>query len=135
LDPESEVDHVDLASGMDELKGRLEILLGARAEAPVDESQKHASDSAVQQWSPAQRERMAAAAGELLGAACKFLGELAGPQGAAPPAALVAQLRAGLTSCLDQGSDGKPRLVLPLPDAGVLENLAQAVARLLNGRM
>src|SRR5713101_24890 len=39
LDAESEVDQVDLATGMDEPKGRLETLLGAKAEAPVDQSQ------------------------------------------------------------------------------------------------
>ena len=40
LDAESEVDQVDLASGIEELKSRLEVLLGAKPEAPVDESQK-----------------------------------------------------------------------------------------------
>src|ERR1043165_2559107 len=39
LDPDSDVDRVDLAGGMDELKRRLEILLGAKPEAPVDESE------------------------------------------------------------------------------------------------
>ena len=40
LDAESEVDQVDLPSGMEELKARLEILLGAKPDAAVDESQK-----------------------------------------------------------------------------------------------
>ena len=40
LDPDSDVTELDLASGMEELKRRLEVLLGAQPEAPIDESQK-----------------------------------------------------------------------------------------------
>ena len=42
LDVDSDVDRVDLTSGIEELKARLEILLGARQDAPVDESLKQA---------------------------------------------------------------------------------------------
>ena len=38
LDAESDVDRVEMASGMEELKSRLEILLGAPAHAPIDET-------------------------------------------------------------------------------------------------
>ena len=38
LDPDTNVTAIDLSSGMDELKKRLEILLGAKPEAPADES-------------------------------------------------------------------------------------------------
>ena len=38
LDADSDVDAVDLVSGAEELKGRLEVLLGAKPDAPVDES-------------------------------------------------------------------------------------------------
>src|SRR5207249_6696275 len=48
LDPESDVDQVDLAGGIEELRRRLEVLLlGARAEAPSDESLRHESELAV----------------------------------------------------------------------------------------
>ncbi len=126
LDVESEVDRVDLASGMEELKNRLEVLLGARPEAPVDESVKRAAEQAA-----VHRDRVAAAGGELLGAAFKFLGELVGPQAAPPPAALVANLRAGLDACVETDSTGKPRLSVTLPDRGALEGLATALAQLL----
>src|SRR5207247_9394132 len=36
LDAESDVDQVDLAGGIEELRRRLEVLLGARPEAPSD---------------------------------------------------------------------------------------------------
>jgi superfamily II DNA/RNA helicase len=76
LDVESDVEQVDLASGMDELKSRLELLLGARPEAPLDETIKAASEEAARVSSDTHRERVAAAGGEMLGAAFKFLGEL-----------------------------------------------------------
>jgi hypothetical protein len=114
---------------MDELKGRLEVLLGAKPEAPVDETKKRETDEAARQ---AQRQRVSAAGGELLGAAFKFLGELVPQKDVpAPPKALVDNLRTGLSSCIEQDADGKPRLSVTLPDMSSLENLAQTLARLL----
>jgi hypothetical protein len=131
LDAESEVDQVDLATGVEELKSRLEVLLGAKPEAPLDESKKQINAEDTKKLFE-HRERVAAAGGQLLGAAFQFLGELAGQQNtAAPPAALVDNVRAGLNSCVDRDADGKPRLTVTLPDQGALEGLAQALARLL----
>ena len=132
LDVESEVDRVDLASGMEELKSRLEVLLGARPEAPVDETVKQKEEAATQALSIAHRERVAAAGGELLGAAFKFLGELVSQHEATPPPeSLVANLRAGLSACVESDPSGKPRLTVTLPDASSLDGLAQALAKLL----
>jgi SNF2 family DNA or RNA helicase len=132
LDPESETDRVDLASGMEELKGRLEVLLGARPEAPVDESVKAASEEAVRSFTQPHRERVAAAGGELLGAAFKFLGELVSQQETPPPPeSLVANLRGSLGACIEENGD-KPRLTITLPDRAALDGLAQTLARLLS---
>jgi ERCC4-related helicase len=132
LDSESQVNELDLVSGMEELKNRLEVLLGARPEAPVDETQKRDSDEARRQLSETRRERVAAVGGELLGTAFRFLGELVGQTDApAPPAAIVENLRAGLASCVDHDADGKLRLSVTLPDKRALESLAQTLARLL----
>ena len=125
LDVDSEVEKVDLVVGMDELKSRLEVLLGAKAEAPVDESKRQAVETDV-----SQRERVATAGGELLGAAIKFLGELAGPS-VAPPDAVVAQVRRGLDACVEKDAGGRPRLSFTLPDATALDGLTQALARLV----
>jgi hypothetical protein len=132
LDVESEVEQVDLVSNMEELKTRLEILLGAKPEAPVDETHKRDTEEATRALSEARRQRVAAAGGELLGAAFHFLGELAGAKDTPPPpAALVENLRAGLDSCVDQDAEGKPRLTITLADTGALEGLAQTLAQLL----
>ncbi|HLJ09791.1 MAG TPA: DEAD/DEAH box helicase [Planctomycetaceae bacterium] len=134
LDSESEVDSVDLATGMDELKSRLEILLGAKPEAPLDETVKQATQQATREHAGENRERVAAAGGELLGAAFKFLGELVGQQApAAPPSEpLVQNLRQGLGACVEDDPTGKPRLTITLPDRSALDNLAQALAKLLS---
>ena len=132
LDVDSEVDTVDMASGMDELKGRLEVLLGAKPEAPVDVSTQDASNQAIREISAAHRDRVAAAGGELLGAAFKFLGELVSQTTTAPaPESLVANLREGLGACVENDPTGKPRLTITLPDKSALDNLAQTLARLL----
>jgi SNF2-related domain/Helicase conserved C-terminal domain len=132
LDPDSDVDQVDLASGMGELKSRLEVLLGARPEAPVDETSGETVVATTRELATEHRDRVAAAGGELLGAAFKFLGELVSQQASAPPPeALVSNLRAGLGACVDEDPAGKPRLTVTLPDKSALESLAQALARLL----
>src|SRR5229473_6127855 len=59
LDVESKVNSVDLHSGIEELKRRLEVLLGAKPEAPVDESEKARQEAVWQQ--KAQRERISVA--------------------------------------------------------------------------
>jgi hypothetical protein len=106
LDVESDVDQVDLQSGMEELRRRLEILLGARPEAPRDESMRIARESeaaavaqAEQVRIPAgvadvqvvpdsqrdtdrqvRREKLAVSGGQLLTAAFQFLDQLLPPQ-------------------------------------------------------
>ncbi len=52
LDSESEVDQVYLASGMEELKRRLEVLLGPRAEAHVEQSLGQTERSETGQFTP-----------------------------------------------------------------------------------
>jgi superfamily II DNA or RNA helicase len=133
LDPDSDVDQVDMASGMEELKSRLEVLLGAKPEAPLDETQQQATVETTREFTTAHRDRVSSAGGELLGAAFKFLGELVQqqPDAPAPPEALVSNLRAGLGACVDEDPTGKPRLTVTLPDKSALDNLAQTLAKLL----
>lgn len=134
LDAESTVDAVALSSGTDQLKARLEVLLGARPEAPVDQSAaQQAAASADASLPTERRERVAAAGGELLGAVFSFLGELVrdGDAAASPPADVVQQLRGRLDQCVEADEDGRPRISFTLPDRSALDGLAQALARLL----
>lgn len=130
LDPESDVDELTMTSGSEQLKERLEVLLGAKPEAPLDMSQQ-----ATESVAPAEeqrRERVAAAGGELLGAVFKFLGELVQDQSRpAPPEPVVSQLRDRLGQCVTPDAQGKPQLTITLPDQAALDGLAATLARLL----
>jgi superfamily II DNA or RNA helicase len=130
LDVESDADAVDLVSGIEELKQRLENLLGARPEAPLDESLEQQATQEAQRL--AYRERVAAAGGELVGAAFRFLGELVSEAPApSPPSQLVSTLRAHLSECVEEDAVGKPRLTVTLPDRAALDHLADTLARLM----
>jgi len=74
LDPDTDIDKVALASGIEELKRRLEILLGARPEAPLDESERRRREEEAERLR--RRSRVAEAGGQLLSAAFAFLGEM-----------------------------------------------------------
>jgi hypothetical protein len=131
LDAESDVDTVDLASGMEELKNRLEVLLGARSASPLDETAREQEQQVAEGLSQSHRDRVAAAGGELLGAAFKLLGELVEQTPtSAPPPDLVTHLRDGLAACVDQDPSGSARLTVTLPDRDALDRLAQTLARL-----
>lgn len=130
LDANSEIEKVDLASGMEELKRRLELLLGAKPEAPTDESVK--ADRQQEAGLMARRERVAAAGGELLGAAFHFLGELMAEHRETPASQqLAGDLRNRLSECVQQDEDGRPRLTVTLPDRAALDKLAESLSRLL----
>ena len=131
LDAESDVTQVDFQSGVEELRRRLEVLLGAKPEAPVDESKKEA---AIQQTSQIaeHRNRVAAAGGEMLGAVFNFLGELVSQEQTQQPAEpVVEQVRNRLSECVEEDDSGRQRLTVTLPDRRSLDALAQTLARLM----
>jgi SNF2 family DNA or RNA helicase len=131
LDMQSDVREVALASGMEELKRRLEVLLGANAHAPVDESEKERQGHEAERRE--RRERVAEAGGQLLAAAFTFLGRMLPHDKPTNGAAQMAgELRARLGECLERDEQGRPRLTVTLPDEGALESLAQSLATLLS---
>ena len=79
LDVESDVDEVSLVSNGEELRNRLEILLGAKPQAA---SAPEVKTEAVGLQD--HQQRVAAAGGELLGAVFNFLGELVSQNDQAP---------------------------------------------------
>ncbi len=130
LDVDSEIDQVDLASGMEELKRRLEVLLGAKPEAAVDRSEAIRVDDEAERL--ARRERVAAAGGELLSAAFRLLGELLPPAAeSAATKGVAEELKRRFSECLETDSAGRPVLTLALPHAGAIDQLAETVSRLL----
>ena len=173
LDAESDVDEVRLTSGMEELKRRLEVLLGARAAGPVDESARRterddaiassaeatqdASDShetesnglastnadanrggfgitpETASHEQAQRQaRVSAAGGQLLAGAVALLGELMPSRPESDASRQLAEsLKQGLSDCVRRDERGQAQLTFTLPDANVLNLLADSLAKLL----
>ena len=131
LDMSSDVDAVDLEGGIDELKRRLEVLLGAVPEAPLDETVR--ADREAEATRLARREKVAEAGGRLLGAAFAFLGEMAPPAPESETSRRAAEdIRQRLTECVDRDEDGRMKLTVTLPDESALKNLADSLARFLH---
>jgi hypothetical protein len=133
LDMESDVREVALASGIEELKQRLEVLLGANAHAAIDESEKQRQQQDAERL--ARRSRVAEAGGQLVAAAFTFLGEMIPEREPTNGAAQMAsEFKARLSECLERDEQGRPRLTVTLPNEAALENLARSLAALLTDR-
>jgi superfamily II DNA or RNA helicase len=132
LDPDSDVDEVKFGSGMEELKKRLEVLLGAIPEGAVDKSREAETEDEAAALAD-KKARVSEAGGQMLSAAFTMLQEML-PAGAAadtPPPELEAatkSIRGNLSQCIETGEDGKPKLTVTLPSADALDGLAQALA-------
>lgn len=129
LDPDSDVEAVDLVSNIEELHQRLEILLGARPSVPADAGERAARLKEAERT--AQRERIAAAGGALVGAAFSFLSELIPGERADEATHLAEGIRRQLDDCIEIDEAGRPTLVVKLPDRAPLDALARALGGLL----
>src|SRR5580692_11239269 len=114
LDMESNVREVALASGIEELKQRLEVLLGARAHAAVDETEKQRQQQEADRL--ARRSRVAEAGGQLVAAAFAFLGEMIPHQPGNGAEQKTSEFKARLAECLERDEQGRPRLTVTLPN-------------------
>lgn len=130
LDPDSDVDALDSLGSMEELRARLEVLLGARVEtSPEATAAPSASELATE-----QRARIARAGGAMVTAAFSFLAELL-PQAAETDASieLAREIREKLGGCLEQDAQGTLELRVTLPDPSALDALAGVLARAMAG--
>ncbi len=130
LDYESEIDEVDLQSGMEELKSRLEILLGAVTEGHIDESLKRDRKAEVERL--AKRENMAEAGGQLLTAAFGFLNQMLPESETAVCPKLVTRLKHQLTEAAETDEQGHRSLKINLPSDEALSQIAENLAKLFN---
>ena len=130
LDPDSKVKTVDYASGMEELKRRLEVLLGTEPDVSLDESRRIEVERETERL--ARKGRMADAGGQLLGAAFAFIGEMFSQRGeTAESEQRTEAIKSQLASCFEKDNEGRMRMTLTFPDESVLENLAKSLARIL----
>jgi SNF2 family DNA or RNA helicase len=131
LDAESDVDTVEMRGSTEELRARLEVLLGTKEAAPLESSPPQSDATESEQD---HRRRVSEAGGQLLGAVFNFLDQLVtsnGATAAAPPEPMVRELRSRLESCVEEDADGRPRLSFTLPNRATIDQLSQTLARLL----
>lgn len=131
LDPDAEVDRMQLRSGMDDLKSRLESLLG---EPPEAEERRGQQDKVGRETDElAQRQKRVANAGAgVVTAVCQLVSELVPAEtNVEPDPEVVSQVRAGLDGLVGQDDQGRPQLRLPLPGDGTLDQLSGALATLI----
>lgn len=133
LDMDSEVDEVEMASGMEELKRRLEVLLGAEPDADTDESEKRRQEEEAERLE--RKVKVAEAGGQLLGAAFNFLSQMLPKQAETEESKQMANMfKNSLSECLEHDEEGRPKLTVTLPDTSALESLAKSLASLLAGK-
>jgi superfamily II DNA/RNA helicase len=131
LDMESDVQMVQLTSSSEDLKRRLEKILGPAPKAPVDESQKRRVEAETELVAE-RREKVSAASGQLVSAALALAGELISRPGEESPAEeTVDRLTDRLSECVETDSEGRPQLTISLPDKDALRGLATTLAKLL----
>ncbi len=116
---------------MDELKRRLEVLLGQKPDAALDESGKEAVEKEA---ATLQRgARIQSAGGQLLGAAFSFIGEIfSGREDSEETLRMAESLKKGLSESLERGDDGSLQMTITLPDESSLDNLATSLARMVS---
>ncbi len=129
LDMDSDLSQVTLTSGIEELKRRLEKLLGDKPVATIDESMRRDVDDSLSAMNQ-RRDKVAAASGELLGAALNLVSQLL-DQGQPPAQEAVAEMTHSLTSCVERDEQGRPQLKLTLANDDSLKALARTLAQLL----
>lgn len=158
LDIGSDVSEVMMKTGVDELKRRLEVLLGSKPAAPQDridlaQTTEQARESApvkpAEQTLEEKQEQIVQKGTEMVGALFQFLGALGGqrPVGvdpvsetselkpSSPLETAIPVIRQAMNESvrIETGADGKTKISLTMPERPVLENLLQNASRFLAG--
>jgi hypothetical protein len=126
LDPDSEVADVDVRTQADDIKEKLEVLLGAKPVAPVDETVKEAASLA------SATDRLAEAGSAFLRVALDILG-VAGGQGTERAAEITGAFRSGWDAKMVTDDDGKLRFSIAMPSRETVASLMKRLAGLLVG--
>ncbi len=131
LDPDSDTSQVDMATGMEELKRRLEILLGEKPDAAEDESMREQVE--LEAETLVKKEKVAVAGGKLVGAAFAFIGEMfASSEESEEMGKLAGAFKSKLSDCMEKADDGSLKMTISLPDETFLDNMARSLAQIVN---
>jgi len=130
LDLESDVTEVNLTSGIDELKRRLEVLIGKQPDAAMDESQKSVVEEEAERL--ARKERAALAGGKMVSAAFNFLGEMFPREDASEEYLQTAKaFKQKLSDGMERAEDGSLKMTISFPDEKALDDLANTMVRMI----
>ncbi|MFO8047822.1 MAG: DEAD/DEAH box helicase, partial [Desulfosudaceae bacterium] len=131
LDPEAEIAEVDMTTGLEELKKRLEVLLGNKPAAPENERSQAAAEE--QARSLARQEKASLAGARLMEAAFAFMGEMFPLSEESDKAdELAGVVKEQLAQCMEKDEQGRLRMTFTLPDESVLDNMASSLARIID---
>ena len=120
-----------MATGMEELKRRLEILLGEKPDAAEDESMRQQVEKEAEAL--ARKEKVAAAGGKLVGAAFAFIGEMfSAREESEEMTQLAGAFKAKLSDCMEKADDGTLKMTISLPDEAFLDNMARSLAQMVS---
>ena len=122
LDFDSEVKEVTLSSGMEELKRRLEVLIGQKP-TPTLETPMTGSE--------VNKEEVQKAGGEMLASVFKFISKVI-PQREGLNSEVEKAVLNGFRNCLETDAEGRCRFTVELPDSQSLQDLAKAVGGMMN---
>jgi hypothetical protein len=129
LDPDSQVADVDLRTQADDIKEKLEVLLGSKPSAPVDATVQQKASNAT------DGDRLARAGTAFLRAALGLLGEITGGGDAqqARNETIFEELRTSLDVKVVEEESGRRRLSFAMPPRETLSVLVRGLADLLGG--
>ncbi|MDR1677496.1 MAG: DEAD/DEAH box helicase [Deltaproteobacteria bacterium] len=148
LDLEDETDFVEMSTGIDALKNRLEILLGRKPDKPIEEPKPE-----VEARNAERRQKISEAGGKLFTAALEFLAELIPVETPQPVASAEEQnslipsvntgnegqstaetLKEFFFSCVSKDENGRSKFTFTLPDDSVIDKVTDTISRFLGGR-
>ncbi len=131
LDPEADTSEVDMTAGIEELKRRMEVLLGKKPDAPEDVSQKELAEKEAKAIE--RKEKMSVAGAQLLGAAFSFIGEMfPSEQNSQDLDELTETLKGKLSDCMERDEDGRLKMTFIFPDESALDNMARSFAKMID---
>ncbi|MEI6128343.1 MAG: helicase-related protein, partial [Pseudomonadota bacterium] len=129
LDPDTTTNQVDLGGGIEEMKRRLELLLGAKPEASPDESMKAEAEREAEAL--AKKQRVSLAGGQLISAAFSFIGEMfSGKDETQEEIQLAGAFKKQFSGCFKKDDCGNLALTITLPGEEALDSIARTLARI-----
>jgi superfamily II DNA or RNA helicase len=125
LDPSSEKTEVALTGNIEELKRKLEVLVGVKPPAPLDESEKVRVEAEARKQ---RRESVALAGGELMAAAFAFVRQAMEGRDNAASLESTEALKGILSECMEKAEDGGWKMTVRFRDDSAIEALAGVLA-------